>query len=72
MNSDKHPGRTTVTISVDTETKRRLKKVAQCNHMTVSAMITAWAWQKTDPVIFQRKQMTMNENYIIPRETESY
>ena len=46
MNKDKHPERTTVTISVDTVTKRRLKKVAKCNHMTVSAMITAWAWQQ--------------------------
>jgi len=48
MKTKKNTTRTTMVISLDEETKKRFKKVARANHMTVSGMLTAWVW--TQPV----------------------
>ena len=36
-------------ISLDEETKKRFKKLARANHMTVSGMLTAWVWKQPIP-----------------------
>ena len=49
MSREKSTDRTQVTISLDEATKRRLKKLAKANHVTVSGMISAWAWSQEIP-----------------------
>ena len=49
MKPKKYETRTTMVISLDEETKKRFKKLARANHMTVSGMLTAWVWKQPIP-----------------------
>ena len=41
--------KTSMCISVDGATKKRIKKIAKANHVTVSGLISAWVWSQDIP-----------------------
>ena len=38
-----------MSISVDVATKKRLRKLAQAQHVTMSGLISAWVWSQEIP-----------------------
>ena len=41
--------KTSMCVSVDVATKKRIKKIAKANHVTVSGLISAWVWSQDIP-----------------------